>query len=421
MSLKVKLLPPSPVTDKLKVDIRVGYQTSLATHVEIIVKNQNGTALIEKRPVDSSRFVKLTVATEKLIGDNSIEVRLINDNSIIAESTKTELKVIASPTRSNATLDGAWCGMYHWSEEEGKLWNQDLKNYTENDWRKMVQNMNTIGMKVIVLQELFRNQEYHGKQNIEVEGYHGKAFYPSKLTAARMDINCVDPVEVILSEADKLDMSVFAGIGMYAWFDFTTGSLEWHKKVIREVFELYGHHTSLYGWYISEEVFGDLNYGENTEKEIVEFFHQISLLRNELTPEMPIMLAPNCFYVNHTIDSWKKVASELDIICPFGFHRMGNDDLTSEEVIDLFQQIVDESGSHLWLDLEVFLFNPDMSLYPRPMNEIINELKRFSKFEKILCYQFPGVFSAPDDRIIAGGAATIKSFEDYQNYVTNKD
>ena len=65
-----------------------------------------------------------------------------------------------------------------------------------------------------------------GKHSTNVDNYQGKAFYPSKLYPGRMDIAAKDPIEAILSEADKQGMNVLMGVGMFAWFDFTPESLE---------------------------------------------------------------------------------------------------------------------------------------------------------------------------------------------------
>ena len=70
-----------------------------------------------------------------------------------------------------------------------------------------------------------------------------------------------------------------------------------------------------------------------------------------------------------------------------------------------------------WFDLETFLFNPDQSLYPRPIEEIIHDLTLFDNFEKILCYQYPGVFSDPTVSIRVGEEKTVKLFKDYKIYL----
>ena len=96
---------------------------------------------------------------------------------------------------------------------------------------------------------------------------------------------------------------------------------------------------------------------------------------------------------------------------------MPEGDLSGKEAADLLQSLCDEAGTHLWFDLEAFLFNPDMSLYPRPIDEIVRDLNMFDNFEKILCYQFPGVFSDPDMSVQVGEDRTVRLFEDYRDYM----
>ena len=102
---------------------------------------------------------------------------------------------------------------------------------SDDQWREMIRSMHKVGMDIIVIQEVFRNEQYVGKHDVTIETYQGKAFYPSDLYEGRMEIAAKDPVEAILAEADKHGMHVMMGVGMFAWFDFTPESLEWHKRV----------------------------------------------------------------------------------------------------------------------------------------------------------------------------------------------
>ena len=38
-------------------------------------------------------------------------------------------------------------------------------------------------------------------------------------------------------------------------------------------------------------------------------------------------------------------------------------------------------------------------------------------FEKIICYQYSGIFNAPDSRIKPGGPRTVTLYEDYLKYL----
>lgn len=73
----------------------------------------------------------------------------------------------------------------------------------------------------------------------------------------------------------------------------------------------------------------------------------------------------------------------------------------------------DNSGTHLWFDLEAFLFYDDMSLYPRDTEDIINDLHILDNFEKVLFYQYPRVFSDPEASFRLGEEKTTKPFQEY--------
>mgnify|MGYP000860480483 FL=1 len=424
------LIPPSPVTNKIDIDIRAGivnYESqSRDFEVYIYLNKEDKESLLHySKPhikANSGHKVQVILPTSDKVGMNKVILKVKLDEEIYSETK--EFEVIESDIRSTRQIDGAWAGIYHWSEGEGKHWNKDIAKMTDAQWQELVRSMHSIEMNMIVIQEVFRNEEYVGKHSLTVDNYAGKAFYPSDLYPGRMPIAAKDPIEAILSEADKHNMSVMVGVGMFAWFDFTSESLEWHKRVAKELWDKYGHHPSFYAFYVSEESGGSLdNWELTTEKQImrkrqiVEFFRAFKEYCNTLAPEKPIMLATNSMGVPQGLDTYPGLLQNLDILCPFGFARMPEGDLSGKEAATLLQQLCDDAGSHLWFDLEAFLFNPDQSLYPRPMEEIIHDLTLFDNFEKILCYQYPGVFSDPKASIRVGEERTVKLFKDYKAYL----
>ena len=52
---------------------------------------------------------------------------------------------------------------------------------TDGQWRELIRSMNKLEMNMVVIQEVFRNEEYVGKHTTNEDNYVGKAFYPSKL------------------------------------------------------------------------------------------------------------------------------------------------------------------------------------------------------------------------------------------------
>lgn len=429
-SIGLTLIPPSMITNKVDLDIRAGIvnheNDEQTLNVTIYLDKETDDRILKKESVTlaagKNHLIQYIMPTKDEVGNHEILLVVKCGDKRYSESKNIE--IIDSAIRSTRQIDGAWMGIYHWSETEGKHWNNDIKQMTDAQWAEMVRSMHKIDMDIIVIQEVFRNEIYVGKHDQYVDNYQGKAFYSSDLYPSRMPITANDPIEAILNEADKHEMNIFVGVGMFAWFDFTAQSLEWHKRVASELWQKYGHHPSFYGFYVSEESGGNLDNWEWTEEkrqqrknEIVSFFREFKAHCQTLAPNKPIMLATNSMQVPVGADTYPALLENLDILCPFGFARMPEGDLTGKEAADMLQKFCDMTGSHLWFDLETFLFNEDQSLYPRPMDEIIHDLTLFDNFEKILCYQFPGVFNDPDMSIRVGEERTIKLFRDYKAYL----
>lgn len=429
-SIYLTLVPPGTITDKIDLDIRAGIKNlqkvPLPAHVIFYLNDEKKEHLIYNAkitiPPDSSCTVRFTLPTANHIGKNKIIV--VVRGAGFEEKNFKEVTIISSDVRSTKTIGGAWISFYHWSETEGKMWNPVIKNLTDDQWKEMISSMHKIGMDIVVIQESFRNQVYVGNQEAQNNSYKGKAYYPSRLYLGRMPIAAKDPIEAVLTRADSLGMFVFMGVGMYAWFDYTPGSLQWHKKVAKELWDRYGHHSSFYGFYVSEEGMGSLDCFEKDSskqdlrrKEVLNFFEEFTPFCNRMAPGKPVMFAPNGWGVGRSKGAYPELLKNVDIICPFAFSRMPEGDLSGKEAISLLQKYCNDSKSHLWLDLEAFLFNEKEGyLYPRPIGEIESDLNQYDNFEKVICYQYPGVFNNPKMSVRVGEPSTVQLYLDYQNY-----
>lgn len=421
-NISMTLIPPSPVSDQIILDIRAGLKNKTSKTQNLQVSFYVDKVSLKKKihqtnitiSPDSVAEVKFNWSTKGQAGNRTIiaEVRNQHHVSII----KRDIRILASETRSTNRIDGAFLGFYHWSEDEGKYWNNELKRASDSQWREMMDAQKSLGMNIIIIQDVFRNSRaYAHKHTMETTGYTGIPYYPSNLFQGKVDIVAKDPVEAVLAQADLNNMHVFVGIGMYAWFDFSSASLEWHKMVADEIWKKYGHHPSFYGWYISEEQDGGLGTIEDREN-IVVFFREFKKHIRKHTPDKPVMLATNSLNLKGAEHVYRQLLQHLDILCPFAFHRMPATDLTGEAAAELLQQLCDEAGSHLWLDLESFDFAENNALVPRSIDGILNDMHRFKNFEKIICYQFPGLFSSPDMSFKPGGERTVKLYRDYKTY-----
>jgi len=425
---RLELIPPSPVTDKITLDIR-GAAENMSDHgrtfrMALYLDRESPSSLVKTlvQPVESHASIGIQYrrSTAGWSGHHQI-ILVVNSAGETLRATRT-IEVISSPIRSTRTIDGAWVGIVHWSEVEGRPWNAAIRKLNDDDWQQQMRSMHRIGMDTVVIQEVFRNEAYYGKQHIASQGYHGLAYYPSSLYPGRVSMTAHDPIDAILSESDRLGMHVFLGVGAYAWFDFSPGALAWSKQVAAELWRRYGQHPSFYGWYISAEAYGSLvpDQGEadkaHYRRQMIDFFRQFQAYCRSLAPEKPLMLAPNTFGLRKSKDVWPLVLQHVDIVCPFGFHRMPAGDLTGEEAARLWQSMCDKTGTHLWMDMEAFVFD-GKALVPRPIDGLLRDLQRFPNFEKILCYQYSGIFNAPGLRITPGGQPTVQLYEGYLHYL----
>ena len=429
-SVGLTLIPPTTITNQVNLDIRAGLVNNENTvqkiDISIYLNEKDELSLLHHSQVTlapgQSHLVNKIISTKDKVGNNKIILVTTTDKETF--ETSKNIEVLDSPIRSTQTIDGTWSSLYIYSETEGKYWNPDLRKMTDSNWRELVHSMNKLDMNIVVIQESFRNEEYVGKHNIEQEGYQGKAFYSSELYPGRMPITAKDPIENILTQADQDSMYVFLGVGMYAWFDYTEGSLKWHKKVAKELWEKYHHHPSFYGFYVSEEGVGSLDSWETDpakkllrQQEVVYFFAEFKQYCSEFAPDKPIMFAPNAWGITEACDKYPILLKNVDIICPFAFARMPKNDLAGAEAVKLFQKWCDEAGSHLWLDLEVFNFDENYSLCPKTIENIKQDMLAYSNFEKILCFQLPGIFNDPSMSFRIGQESTLTRFMEYLQYL----
>jgi hypothetical protein len=423
--ISLTLIPPSPISDRISLDIRGAVRNTGAAFKACQVR----IYLDKERPDHLLHEEQLMVAPRSAQGfrcnwpvrGHAGKHRVILVAQSAGKTLRAEepIEILQAATRSTRRLGGAWVDIYHFSEKEGKLFNPELGKMTDRQWRELVRAMHAVDQDIMVITMVFENYSHRGAHKIETEGYHGKAYYPSRLYPGRMPIASKDPLETIFTEADRLGMHVMPGVGSYAFIDYTAGALAWSKQLADELWERYGHHRSFYGWYITPEQHGSLGSAEE-RVEMLRFFEELTPYVRRLAPDKPVLLAPNSYKVKGAEDAYRKLLPHLDILCPFGFHRMPRGDITGEEAAGILQSLCDQSGAHLWMDLESFIFLDNVNggpLVPRPIEGLISDFTRFGNFEKILHYQFPGLMSSPAMSRQPGGPASVKLYTDYQRYL----
>jgi len=252
--ISLTLIPPSPVTDQIELDIRgsVRNDADAARTFEVALY------LDEEKPERRLHQAALTIDPQSAAGlafrwpaqghAGRHRVVMTARSGDVTLRTERPIEILPSDVRSTRRLGGAWVDLYHHDEQEGRPFNAELAQMTDGNWRELVRAMHATEQNLLVVTMMFQNFTHRAKHDFTPETYPGRAYYPSELYAARMPIASTDPLETILDEADKLGMHVMPGVGMYAFFDYTPDSLRWCTNVADELWRRYGRHPSFYGW-----------------------------------------------------------------------------------------------------------------------------------------------------------------------------
>lgn len=126
-------------------------------------------------------------------------------------------------------------------------------------WAKELDGMRELDMDTIVIVAAGRLRT----DTADLLGYSLAAdhlIYPSGWVAAS-ERPVTDRLELILTLADQRRMSVYVG-SLQTESDWSTGReftalREYNRRVAAEVVKVYGHHSSLRGWYFTQEIWMD--------------------------------------------------------------------------------------------------------------------------------------------------------------------
>lgn len=349
-----------------------------------------------------------------ILGPVELRVDFVDASGCILDSQNFVYEIVASEVHSTCLLDGCWVSIYHWSDSEARYFNPGLKKMTDQDWKQHVYSMHKIGITSILIQNVFDSVHYAYQHNMTADSYDGRAFYPSKVYPDRMPLAADDPIEAILAAADECNMAVFPGVGQYAWFDYSPQSLIWHKRVAKELFERYGHHRSFYGWYISEEIMGDLYYTYDpvpNEKylDIIRFFEEFQKFAHELAPTKPVAMAPSNQGMHRYREQWLQILKHIDILIPFAFAR------TENNVCEI-AQLCRDADTHFWVDMEIFANPFDNGLVPKTGKELLREIHCYDMLEQVYGYQYTGLLNEPGHRMDLGDERTEILYREYEKY-----
>uniref|UniRef100_UPI0032178220 DUF4434 domain-containing protein n=1 Tax=uncultured Draconibacterium sp. TaxID=1573823 RepID=UPI0032178220 len=317
---------------------------------------------------------------------------------------KNSLALPVNSGKKTKPIVGSWFEFQHHSQVEGKYWNPTLEAFTEKDWTVKVKEVADAGIKYLVLLDV---------------AIYDKSFYPSQLMPQHQ-LGCPDPLETVLSAADKYGIRFFISNGFFGnWYkpyDLIVGK-EVHKlriKAMEELTEKYSHHKSFYGWYYPNET-GIQGYYDDA---FINYVNKCTKEVNRLTPKTKTLIAP---YGTRSVETNEKFINSLDKLnVDFIAYqdevgvRKSKTDETARFFEQLYKMHKQVGKAKLWADVEVFEFEGETyrsALLPASPERVIQQLEAISPFvEKILIYQYTGLINNPESHAFAGHQSSTKLY-----------
>lgn len=308
----------------------------------------------------------------------------------------SQLLAAALQNKKIKPIEGSWFEFQHHSTVEGTPWDKTLEKFSAKQWDAKVRELADVGLRYLVLLDI---------------AIYGKSFYPS-LLLPQHQLGCPDPLETVLSAADKYGIRFFISNGFFGdWTNpvFLMKEKEVHNlriKAMNEVVEKYGHHRSFYGWYYPNET-GIMGHYDEI---FISYVNACSAEAAKITPEAKTLIAPYGTRHVKVDDLFVRQLEQLNVDFIAYQDEIGVEKTKVEESAGYFEQLYKlhqkAAKARLWADVEVFRFDGKVynsALLPAPPERVIQQLEAVSPYvEKIMIYQYTGMINKPGSSVFAG-------------------
>jgi hypothetical protein len=316
----------------------------------------------------------------------------------------------SSPGKGIKPISGSWFEFQHQPAVEGVDWNPMCARFTCEQWDAKIKEIADAGLEYLVLMSTALNF---------------RSFFPTKIFP-QWQLVCPDPLEAVLSAADKYGVKFFVGGGFYGDVqdpNIISDPIAARKsdQAIEEIAGRYGHHRSFHGWYWPNEAFIDRHYSA----EFIQYVNACSRRARQVTPQARIMIAPYGTRVAVPDDEYVRqlVSMDVDIIAyqdEVGV-RKSRPDETSAFYEGLRKAHDRAQRSAIWADVEVFEFEGGVyksALLPGPFPRILRQLEAVSPWvDKILIYQYQGMMNKPGSTAFCGAPDSTVLYSDYVTWL----
>ena len=313
-------------------------------------------------------------------------------------------------------INGSWIEFTHHNIAEGVYYTPMCRAFTEKQWRAKIREMKKLGMTY--LQLLCTSLAYADR----AESYFRTDIYPFA-----ENFMCPDPIEVLLDEADKCDMRVFVSVGYYgdcyhAYTNMTSEEVKARAfRAMEQLYGIFGHHKSFYGWYLPDEVGADPCYPD----EFISYVNAYASFAKSLDCKHKIFISPYGTRGIVADDAFVKSLERLDADFIAYQDEVGVMKSTPDETPRFFENLRkahDKAGrAALWANVETFAFEGvryRSPLIPATAERLYAQLAAVSDYtDETVCYEYIGMMNEPGTIAYCGHPDSIEYYRGYKKLI----
>lgn len=416
------LVPPVSVSNHVEIEIRVAVRNHTTKKARFELVLSVDTADGEARPLIGTplevsalgqELISSRLLTGEYVGQNTVRYHITGPDGF-TESGRWPLEVVACESRALPLLQVGWLDPGAMVPEAYA----QRRHPAEQDLRDAIDHYHAIGMAGLIITY---PESIYLEQGV---------FYPSRVFRDEGTRVSFDVVGTILNQASKNGQHVFVGLGrgpdlLLTWTGFDDQSrkqavLAHSMKTATELWVLYGHEPSFYGWYLTHEA-------NDIARASKAYYNPITQFLRTFRADKPVLISP----AGTPILSPQALAeSEVDI---FAYQdAVGSGYVPYQNTFDpqrrmemlpevyaTYARAHRDSGKHLWANLEIWQMDgPEYgNSYPPDFERVQEQLKMEQQHvDVITTYTLLGFMEPPASTVELGGPKAVRLFEAYRNY-----
>lgn len=280
------------------------------------------------------------------------------------------------------------------------------QNWGRDMWRKDFQVMRAIGIDTVILIRC---------------GYQRWLTYPSRVLAAAEGcyLPPVDLVDLFLTLAEEMGMRFFFGLydsGKYWTQGRYQEEVELNRRVMDEVWQLYGHRPAFQGWYLSQEV-------SRKTGSMISTYAQMGQHAKAFHPALPILISPyidgkkallasqatltksDSVSLRQHEAEWDEILGGLKGILDIVAFQDGHVDFHElADYLKVNKQLADRHGIRCWTNAESFDRDMPIKFLPIKWEKLLLKLRAAHEagMEKSITFEFSH-FMSPHSAYVQAG------------------